>query len=355
MKANGLYFSVLASILLAGCATNIPAPVVGRPLPAAPAASIATPGAAVPGKDQVQVKRGETLYSIAREHQIDVRELAAWNQIDNPGKIAVGQILRIKAPGATAAAGNDAVVVARPIGSSAVIEIRPLDGRPASSAPPIPANPVSIPAAVPGSVAVVPAIATDKLKREPRVGKIAYSDEAWARAQGLPAPAVPAASATVPPPVAPVTSVALAPSAPEIKAEAKPEVSPPPAEVSGDDFHWIWPVSGKQIGSFSESGGKGIDLSGKAGEPVLAAGSGKVVYSGTGLRGYGKLVIVKHNATYLSAYAHNQAILVKEGQSVTQGQKIAEMGNTDADRVKLHFEIRRQGKPVDPVKYLPRR
>lgn len=98
-----------------------------------------------------------------------------------------------------------------------------------------------------------------------------------------------------------------------------------------------------------------MDIAGKLGEPVLAAADGKVVYSGSGLRGYGKLVIIKHDATFLSAYAHNNNILVKEGQSVTRGQKIAEMGNSDTDQVKLHFEIRRQGKPVDPTQYLPKR
>ena len=118
---------------------------------------------------------------------------------------------------------------------------------------------------------------------------------------------------------------------------------------------WIWPASGKTVGTYGESGNKGVDIAGKTGDPVLAAADGKVVYSGTGLRGYGKLVILKHNATYLSAYAHNQTILVKEGQSVTKGQKIAEMGNSDTDQVKLHFEVRRQGKPVDPLKYLPPR
>ena len=118
---------------------------------------------------------------------------------------------------------------------------------------------------------------------------------------------------------------------------------------------WIWPASGKVIGQFSEAGSKGLDIGGKAGDAVIAAGDGKVVYAGTGLRGYGKLIIVKHNATFLSAYAHNQNLLVKEGQTVSKGQKIAEMGNTDADQVKLHFEVRRQGKPVDPMKYLPPR
>ena len=106
---------------------------------------------------------------------------------------------------------------------------------------------------------------------------------------------------------------------------------------------------------FDESRSKGLGIAGKAGDPVLAAADGKVVYAGSGLRGYGNLVILKHNNTYLTAYAHNRTLLVKEDQSVQKGQKIAEMGNSDADRVKLHFEIRRQGKPVDPARYLPAR
>ena len=106
---------------------------------------------------------------------------------------------------------------------------------------------------------------------------------------------------------------------------------------------------------FDEARNKGYDIAGKAGDPVLAAADGRVVYAGAGLRGYGNLVILKHNNTFLTAYAHNQTLLVKEDQSVRKGQKIAEMGNTDADRVKLHFEIRRQGKPVDPTRYLPPR
>jgi lipoprotein NlpD len=171
---------------------------------------------------------------------------------------------------------------------------------------------------------------TELLKREPKAGKEPYSEQALAAAQseGQPKPAT--SAATVPP----AATVAAA---------------------GGSKGPWIWPASGKVIATFSESGTKGIDITGNAGDPVIAAGSGRVVYSGTGLRGYGKLVIIKHNDTFLSAYAHNQNILVKEGQSVTQGQRIAEMGNTDADRVKLHFEVRRQGKPVDPLQYLPRR
>ncbi len=118
---------------------------------------------------------------------------------------------------------------------------------------------------------------------------------------------------------------------------------------------WQWPSSGKVILPFTEMGNKGVDIGGKPGDPVLAAADGKVVYVGTGIRGFGQLLIVKHNATYLSAYAHNRKMLVSEGQQVTRGQKIAEMGNTDSDIVKLHFEIRKQGKPIDPLVYLPKR
>jgi lipoprotein NlpD len=124
-------------------------------------------------------------------------------------------------------------------------------------------------------------------------------------------------------------------------------------EGDEDALDWGLPAQGKLIGQFSESANrKGIDIAGKLGQPVLASAPGKVVYSGSGLRGYGKLIIIKHNKTYLSAYAHNDKVLVKEGQSVTRGQKIAEMGNTDANQVELHFEVRRFGKPVDPAKYL---
>ncbi len=130
-----------------------------------------------------------------------------------------------------------------------------------------------------------------------------------------------------------------------------------PAAAGGEDeLAWAWPTAtGSVLAGYDEAKNKGIDIGGKAGEPVLASADGRVVYAGSGLRGYGNLIILKHNNTYLSAYAHNQALLVKEDQSVRKGQKIAEMGNTDADRVKLHFEIRRQGKPVDPAKYLPAR
>jgi lipoprotein NlpD len=134
------------------------------------------------------------------------------------------------------------------------------------------------------------------------------------------------------------------------------KVATAPAATSAgadDDIAWIWPGKGPVIAEFDEIKNKGVDLSGSAGDPVVAAADGKVVYAGAGLRGYGNLIILKHNNTYLTAYAHNQSLQVKEDQSVKKGQKIAEMGSSDADKVKLHFEVRRQGKPVDPLKYLP--
>ena len=161
----------------------------------------------------------------------------------------------------------------------------------------------------------------------------------------------------------PITSSAAgaAPTPLPAQGQAAPAAKPAPASApqapagGEEEIAWLWPAQGTPVAGFDEVKNKGIDIAGKAGDPVLAAADGRVVYSGAGLRGYGNLIILKHNNTYLTAYAHNQTLMVKEDQSVRKGQKIAEMGNSDADRVKLHFEIRRQGKPVDPVKYLPAR
>lgn len=301
---------VLVSLtVLAGCASKYPAPVVDRGTPQG-----AAPGVVVPVSNTYTVKAGDTIYSIAREHGMDFRELIAMNRIENPNQLSVGRVLKVKprsdTPSSevavTAPVISD-VVVARPIGDGQVIERRPAGTN------------------------------TETLKREPKAGKEPYSDQALASAQN---------QGQTKPAEAPVIAA---------KPEPKPEEKPADPAAVGDEVPWIWPANGKVIGTFSENGSKGVDIAGKSGDPVVAAGDGKVVYSGTGLRGYGKLVIIKHNATYLSAYAHNQNILVKEGQSVTKGQKIAEMGNTDADQVKLHFEVRRQGKPVDPLKHLPPR
>ena len=298
----GLAVVLAALLLVAGCASNAPAPVVER-------GGQPTSGSApvVAAKNTYTVKSGDTVRSIAREFNMDFRELIALNNIESPDRITPGRVLKIKpaadqsSPVASTAPVASDVVVARPIGDP-VLEKRPLSAN------------------------------TDSVKREPKAGKEPYSDQALAQAQGQqPVPAaVPA-------------------------AEARPEAKVADPATAGDEIAWIWPANGKMIGTFSEGGSKGVDIDGKAGDPVIASGDGKVVYSGTGLRGYGKLVIIKHNNTYLSAYAHNQNILVKEGQSVSKGQKIAEMGNSDADQVKLHFEVRRQGKPVDPLQYLPKR
>ncbi len=138
-------------------------------------------------------------------------------------------------------------------------------------------------------------------------------------------------------------------------AASGPATAAAPTGKDDEDPGWAWPAGGAVLANYDEARNKGLQIGGKSGDPVLAAADGRVVYAGSGLRGYGNLIIVKHNATYLTAYAHNQALLVKEDQTVRRGQKIAEMGSTDAERVQLHFEIRKQGKPVDPAKLLPPR
>ncbi len=164
-------------------------------------------------------------------------------------------------------------------------------------------------------------------------GVVASRPVAAAKVESRPLEGKPAAAASAP-------AASLAPAA-------------APAREADEDLNWAWPAAGTVLAGFEEGRHKGLAISGKAGDPVLAAADGRVVYAGAGLRGYGNLVIVKHNATYLTAYAHNQSLLVKEDQAVRRGQKIAEMGSSDADRVQLHFEIRRQGKPVDPARLLP--
>ena len=157
-------------------------------------------------------------------------------------------------------------------------------------------------------------------------------------------------------PVAAVSGPAAAAAAATAGASAPlPGAASAAAAPADEDMVWAWPAAGPVAAGFEEGRQKGLVITGKAGDAVLAAADGRVVYAGSGLRGYGNLVIVKHNNTYLTAYAHNQALLVKEDQAVRRGQKIAEMGASDADRVQLHFEIRRQGKPIDPARLLPTR
>jgi lipoprotein NlpD len=185
-----------------------------------------------------------------------------------------------------------------------------------------------------------------------------------AQAAAPPAPAAsegvavarPVTSGTVTP-VTPASGTRPAASGAVAVAVAPAPASAPtaPAAASDEDLAWIWPANGALLAGFDEARNKGLDIAGRPGDAVLAAADGRVVYAGAGLRGYGNLVILKHNNTYLTAYAHNQALLVKEDQNVRRGQKIAEMGSSDAERVKLHFEIRKLGKPVDPARLLPPR
>jgi len=330
-------------MLLAACATRMPAPVVDRsaPPPAPPAAAPAPATAPAPERDwrpqTHTVKRGDTLHAIALDYGLDYRDLASWNNIENVNLIRVGQVLRLRAPGDTGTA--DAGAPAGPGVTTAPLRTGPPvvagDARP-------PASPSATPLIVPGQRNA------ETYKSQPKAVKEPYSEQALRDVQrnaaALPPPV------TAPPPQEPVV-VARADPVPE----PRPEPKPAPAADEGDEkLEWLWPATGKIITGFSDTANlKGIDIAGKAGQPVIASAAGKVVYAGTGLRGYGKLVIVKHNSTFLSAYAHNKDLLVKEGQQVTRGQKIAEMGNTDSDQVKLHFEIRKLGKPVDPTKYLP--
>ncbi len=278
------------------------------------------------------------MFSIALDHGLDYKELAAWNNIDNPSRIRPGQQLRIKPP----AGAQEAPVIVNPVTTSGRVESRPL-GAPgaqplgAAAAAPTPPKPEAVTAA---------AAAQGSIKSEPLARKLPYTPENLALLQRADAP--PAAAAPAPAPVpAPAAAVPSAPVAAPAPAQAAA------AADDEDKVDWGWPVQGKVIAGFSEASNKGLDIAAKLGDPVIAAAPGRVVYSGSGLRGYGKLVIVKHNKTYLSAYAHNSVILVKEGQSVVKGQKIAEVGNTDSDKPMLHFEIRKLGKPVDPAKYLP--
>lgn len=313
------------SLLLSACAGTRPAPVEDRttaPVPTTPAAPVAP----VARSGHHIVKKGDTLYSIALEHGQDWRDLVIWNRLENANLIRVGQELRVAPP--------EAAVETRPILAPGGVESRPLEGG-AADAP-------QEPAAAPAVAAVPDTGNTAELKREPRGGVEAYSEEALARMKGggvQTAAAAPAAAAAVPP------------------AGAAPAVTAPDATRTEEGIEWSWPAAGRIVGRFGEGSNKGVDVGGKLGEPVLAAAAGRVVYAGEAMRGYGKLVIIKHDSTYLSAYAHNSKILVQERDAVKRGQRIAEVGDTDteAGKPRLHFEIRRQGKPVDPLKYLPPR
>jgi lipoprotein NlpD len=313
---------VLAAAVLAGCAASgtHQAPVAERRVPVptgapgtgapnlpggvagAPGTGVATtpatplpPGAENAGKPgYYTIKPGDTLIRIGLDVGQNWRDIARWNNLDNPNLIEVGQVLRVVPP------APPSVATAQPVAPSGTVVARPLNGAGA------------VPGTAPGAA--------------PPVG----AGGAAGTAGGMGTPAAGTPGATTPPPVI---------------TERENDESVP----------WMWPASGPVVATFDDVRSKGLAIAGNPGDPVYAAADGRVVYAGSGLRGYGNLVIVKHNNTYLTAYAHNRALLVREDQVVRRGQQIAEMGNTDAERVQLHFEIRRQGRPVDPARLLPPR
>jgi len=306
-RRTGTLGGLVALAALAACTAPGPAPVTQAgghaqasksaretPRPERPAAPQIAPSTT----GQHVVAKGDTLYAIAFANSLDYRELAIWNRLESPDRIYVGQTLRLAPP-------------------PGAVETRPLD----EAAPP---------AAQP--------LAEAPLLRTPQGVLLPYSEANWAQVNGAPAASAPAVAAErpVPPPV------------------EKPALPPAAAPAVAVDA-WLWPADGALTGRFGAAGGKGIDIVGARNAPVRAVAAGKVVYSGSGLRGYGRLLIVKHAGEFLSAYAHNETVLVKEGDMVAAGQRIALMGDSDADRVKLHFEIRRYGKPLDPLAYLPER
>ncbi len=299
--------AVLLVAMLAGCASRTPAPVDDRrPPPGAakpPAAQAPAPAAPRGARPDVYVvKRGDTLYSIALEHGADFRDVARWNKLEDPSKIRIGQELRVTAPEEKTAAQ---VGTAR---TGAEIESRPLE--PGVVAPPAAAAP-----AEPGG-----------MKTSPKALRLPYTEQnlaALSKGEMKPEPAKP---------------VPVAVAAPERPADA---------------IDFIWPAKGRVLAGFSEPRNKGVDIEGKPGDPVVAAAAGRVIYVGSGIPGLGKFIVVRHENGFNTVYAHNRENLVKMDQTLARGQKIAELGSTDADTPKLHFQIRKFGTPLDPIKYLP--
>ncbi|MCY7315881.1 MAG: peptidoglycan DD-metalloendopeptidase family protein [Rubrivivax sp.] len=332
-----------ALVLAAGCASTThrapveerqaasrattAAPAINGPavLPGMPAGAVAAEASAkpLPGAENAgrpgyySVKPGDTLIRIGLDNGHNWRDIARWSGLDNPNIIEVGQVLRVVPPVAadTTTAGG---AVSRPVVPAGRLDGKPLDGKPAAA--PVAAATLAVP---PGPPAAPPG--------------------------GSGVPAVTPAPVVVPVPGA---TPAAAPPAPVVVA---PVTSPAAPRDADEDVTWGWPATGPVGTAFDDNKTKGLAITGRAGDSVLAAADGRVVYAGSGLRGYGNLLIVKHNALFLTAYAHNQALMVKEDQVVRRGQKIAEMGSSEAERVQLHFEIRRQGKPIDPARLLPPR
>lgn len=316
----------LINILLTfitGCANNPPAPVVNR----SPQENNTPTGTSSASQktagddwrpDSYIVKKGDTLYSIGLNHGYDYKEVAAANNISAPFIIEIGQKISFASLKGKDATETEVKTEPTSYENEDGVIISPVDlggGEATGSSE--------------STSVVTPVLDSPKAIREP------YSLEAFNRKAPTAEPSK-------------TTAVATLPTTPE-KVEDPIKTTPTSVSESG----WSWPTQGNVIARFNEATNKGLDIAGKKGQPINAASPGKVIYAGSDLRGYGKLVIIKHNQTFLSVYAHNSEIIVKEGQAVTTGQKIAAMGDSDTNKVKLHFEIRERGKSVDPEKYLP--
>ena len=314
-------------LVLGACASTGPAPVEDRN-----PASAATLGSAgrLPTQtrrlraDAYRVERGDTLYSIAFRHGLDYRELANWNQIGPPYTIYVGQQLRVDAAPRNAGAPSTARAGGDTLATQAATS-GPAPARPAQTRTPVPAPFESVTS---------------------NSGSANSASPSSAQTPSHPTPAM-----VAPRPVAGADAAARATSSTSV-----PFSPPAPAATTGE-VAWRWPADGQLVGSYvgGDPTRQGIDIAGKSGDPVRAAADGTVVYSGNGLIGYGELIIVKHSPSLLSAYGHNRKRLVKEGDHVSAGQGIAEMGSSSASRDSLHFEIRKNGKPANPLDYLPQR
>ncbi len=246
--------------------------------------------------NQYRVRAGDTLYSIAFRFGLDYRTLAKVNNIDSSYFIKIDQILDI-----------DAARSYREVTTTQVAQIETRKSETTTTA----------------STVIKPIVQKPNTKPKPGTNN---------KPRGRVTPA----------------------TKPRVISK-KPSKSPQVADSNNPVKFWIWPNMGKVAKTFIATGKKGIDITGNIGDPIRASAAGRVVYAGRGLRGYGNLIIIKHNSSFISAYAHNRRLLVKENEIIKAGQKIAEMGNSDTDLPKLHFEIRYKGKPIDPLQHLPKR
>lgn len=372
-RAGALATVAMVAVTLAGCTTSVPAPVVDRTArPATPVTRPATPtvtpanpaNPAIAGNTAGSqfhvVQKGETLYGIARNNNIDINALSAWNNIAAGQGVREGQVLRLAPPTTGAPVTVSPGTVVTPIPATGAIQGQPLPA--GTPLPPAGTAPGAAPP-VTGVISVLPIEAP--LKREPKSQRVPYSDAALiAMQQGEATPATAAPGSATPatgvrsgapagtpaPTTVSATPTAGAPAtaAAVIDADIKPGNG-----VERDGIAWTWPTSGKVASKFNDKAPmKGIDIAANAGTPVVAAASGKVIYVGKEPRGYGQMIVVSHAKETVSVYFHTDKVQVKEQQRVMLGQKLAEV--SDAAANKMHFEVRRQGRPIDPASLMPR-